>query len=99
MKLKEICEQLESCNFDCEAGSIKNNTAFIELKKIAQLEEDTHKILALSREEMAHLWRFAPPGHPYFDRSNPLSKIFESRFRELGGFSPEISKSIGLVRK
>jgi hypothetical protein len=99
MILKGICSQLRSCGFECKGGSLENNVAFIELEKLAQLEEDTHNILAMSREEMARLWRFAPSGHPYFDRTNPASEIFEARFKELGGFSPEISKNIGLGGK
>jgi hypothetical protein len=53
------------------------------------------KINSMSRMEMARLWRFAPPGHPYFDSSLPYHEIFSKRFKELGGFSPEISKTIG----
>lgn len=49
----------------------------------------------MSQKAMAFLWRFAPSGHPYFDTTLPLSKYFEKRFKELGGFTPEISKSIG----
>jgi hypothetical protein len=58
-------------------------------------EEEIKIINNMSREEMCHLWRFAPAGHKYFQRGNELSEIFEKRFKELGGFSPEISKSIG----
>jgi len=54
----------------------------------------TH-IDAMSRYEMASLWRFAPPGHPYFDRTLPLAEYFEERFNKLGRFSPEISKALG----
>ncbi len=35
MNLIEIVEQLESCNYECEAGALVNNTHFIELKRIA----------------------------------------------------------------
>lgn len=38
-KLKEIAAQLESCNFECEAGLLVNNTSFIELKQITEREE------------------------------------------------------------
>jgi hypothetical protein len=34
MNLEEIVEQLESCNYECEGGSLKNNVAFIKLKKM-----------------------------------------------------------------
>jgi len=53
------------------------------------------KIKSMTREEMAQLWRFAPTGHPYFDTTLPYHTVFESRFKELGEFSPEISKNIG----
>lgn len=51
------------------------------------------EIDALSREAMARLWRFAPAGHPML--ADEAGKYFERRFRELGGFSPAISKAIG----
>lgn len=35
MTLVEIIEQLESCNYECEAGTLSNNAAFVELKKMA----------------------------------------------------------------
>jgi len=61
-------------------------------------QEEIHKqlaaIAALSRQDMAELWRYAPVGHPYFDKTLPFVEIFEKRFKELGGFSPEISKAI-----
>lgn len=37
-KLKEIVEQLESCNYQCEGGPFVMNVAFIELKKMAEGE-------------------------------------------------------------
>lgn len=40
--LPEIIKQLESCGYSCEAGSLENNLAFIELKRMAgNLEEAT----------------------------------------------------------
>jgi hypothetical protein len=36
MTLQEIIEQLESCHYECEAGTLENNVAFIELKRIAR---------------------------------------------------------------
>jgi len=35
--LKKIVAQLESCNYECEAGVMKNNVAFLALKKMAGL--------------------------------------------------------------
>lgn len=40
MTLKEIVEQLEQCNFECEAGPLVNNAAFIVLKSIANIPSD-----------------------------------------------------------
>ena len=36
--LKEAVEQIESCGFHCEGGSLKFNDAFIWLKKEASLD-------------------------------------------------------------
>ena len=35
MTLKEIVAQLEWCNYECEAGPLTNNAAFIALKEMA----------------------------------------------------------------
>ena len=51
----------------------------------------------MSQESMARLWRFAPAGHPYFDSTKPFSTVFDKKFKALGGFTPTISKRIGLV--
>ena len=32
--IKKIVEQLESCNYECEGGFLKNNVAFIALKEM-----------------------------------------------------------------
>ena len=58
-------------------------------------EQIENEINGLSRYDMCWLVRFAPVGHKYFDMSKPYWKYFDKRFKELGGFSPEISKSIG----
>lgn len=52
------------------------------------------RINAMSRLEMARLWRYAPSGHPFFDRELPYFAVFNARFTALGGFSPAISKAI-----
>ena len=56
-------------------------------------EELKKRIDSMSREDMARAWRFAPSGDPRFQGA--AGKYFEERFKELGGFSPEISKKIG----
>lgn len=50
------------------------------------------RIDAMSREEMARAWRFAPLGDPLF--FDDTGEYFAERFEKLGGFSPEISKRI-----
>ena len=60
----------------------------VEIKEI-------EKINKMSQKEMALLWRFAIPGHPYFDRTKPFFEVFDKRFKSLGGFTPKISKSLG----
>ena len=49
----------------------------------------------MTQEDMARLWRFAPAGHPYFDRRLPLVDYFKARF---SGFTPQISKRIEVPR-
>jgi hypothetical protein len=39
MTLKEIAQQLEMCNIECQGGNIKMNVAFIALKEMAEKEE------------------------------------------------------------
>ena len=58
-------------------------------------KEEIIKINSMSHLEVCRLWRFAPVGHRYFDTTNPLHAVFEARFKELGGFTPEISKQLG----
>lgn len=36
MSLAEIVEQLKSCNYECEAGPLENNVAFIELVRLSK---------------------------------------------------------------
>ena len=49
----------------------------------------------MSHLEMAHLYRFGPSGHTFFDSSKPYNEIFMKRFKELGGMTTTISKEIG----
>jgi zona occludens toxin (predicted ATPase) len=56
-------------------------------------DEMKQRIDAMTREEMARQWRFAPMGDPMFQ--GETGDYFGQRFRELGGFSPAISKDIG----
>lgn len=55
--LPEIVKQLESCRYECEAGLLVNNTAFIELQRMAaekpalvhSLNEDFEHFLSYSK--------------------------------------------------
>lgn len=51
----------------------------------------------LSAIDMAILFRFAPPGHPFFDVERQESVRFAARFEKLGGMTPTLSKSVGLA--
>ena len=66
-----------------------------------EIEEAKAQIDKLTRFDMASLCRFAPAGHPYFDRRLPLAEYFQARFHALGGFSPAISKALsqGKIRR
>ena len=48
---------------------------------------------AMSRYELCRIWRFAKIGDPLLQ--NETGEYFKKRLDELGGFSPEISKSLG----
>ena len=71
--------------------SVKGNKMTEE--QIIKAKENIDK---MSQESMASLHRFAPSGHPYFDKTNgDLSDYFQEKFKEKGGMTSEISKSIG----
>jgi hypothetical protein len=45
---------------------------------------------------MGRLWRFAAVAHPYFNINYPeIHAAFKKRFKELGGWTPELSKKVG----
>lgn len=60
-----------------------------------QIAAEKAKIDALTQEKACELWRFAPAGHIWFQSDGPLFSYFEARFKELGGWTPAISKKIG----
>ena len=62
-----------------------------ESKLTDQMRE---RIDSMSRKDMARKWRFAPAGDPLFVRGEVFD-YFDARFKELGGFTPELSKKIG----
>ena len=61
-----------------------------------EITKEIEKINSMDHYSMCSLWRFAPSGHPYFDNTYPFAASFKKRlFDDLGGFTPEISKSLG----
>ena len=59
-------------------------------------QEIINKINNMGHYEMCSLWRYAPSGHPYFDKRLPYAKIFKERlFKHYGGITPGISKLLG----
>jgi cysteinyl-tRNA synthetase len=60
-----------------------------------KIDEIIKNINEMSQYQMAYIWRFAPSGNIYFDSKLPFFEVFNKRFNELGGMTPEISKSLG----
>ncbi len=56
--------------------------------------EEQKQIDAMSQEEMAQLWRFAPAGHPLL--AGETGDYFQRVFKLKGGMTPGLSKQIGL---
>lgn len=52
-------------------------------------------IKSMTQYQMAHLSRFAPTGHPYFDVTKPFNKVFKEEYAKKGGMTSTISKAIG----
>jgi hypothetical protein len=65
------------------------------MKLTNKQKEELRRIYGLTHIDMAHKWRFAPAGHPWFDTTKPYFKHFERRFKRLGGMTTTISKEIG----
>ncbi len=56
-----------------------------------EIEAWHQRIDTMSQTDMARLWRYAPVGHPCFNRTLALYEHFERKFK---GFTPTISKTI-----
>lgn len=68
----------------------------VENKNDAEKEkQEKLRIDGMSHFSMAHLSRFAPSGHPYFVSGTVLCEYFQKKFKEAGGWTPEISKEVG----
>ena len=60
-----------------------------------QIQEWKDNIDTMNQRGMAMLRRFAPSGHPCFDKRLPLFDYFQERFKQLGGMTAQVSKAIG----
>lgn len=69
------------------------------MNKYTQDEIDAalQRIENMDHYTMCRLWRFAPAGSEiYFRNDYPTGEAFTNRlFKHFGGFTPEISKSLG----
>lgn len=66
-----------------------------------EIKEALARIEQLDHYEMCRLWRFYPVGEDnvYFRSDLPTGEAFKNRlFQHFGGFTPEISKSLGFER-
>ena len=62
-----------------------------EENELTKKQEDAiiKDINNMSHSSLSILWRNAPSGHPYFDKTLPFFKVFEKRlFEHFGGFTP-----------
>lgn len=56
-KLQKIVRQLENCEFECVGENLSNNSAFIELKKLASKKEPSKPALS---DFQTIILRYAP---------------------------------------
>lgn len=61
-----------------------------------EIEAINHRIDSMEHEEMCSAWRFSKSGDPIFRSDLPFYARFKEKFDKLGGFTPEISKKIGV---
>ncbi len=71
-----------------------NPTYWMNLPDDPISKEKVDQINSMTRIEMARAWRLG--GESWmFDKRLPYHKLFNERFKKLGGFNPSISKQIG----
>ena len=58
LNLNEIVKQLEWCDYECTGGPLKNNSAWIAVKLIAQTCPDPVYDLAYLRARLAEMTEF-----------------------------------------
>jgi hypothetical protein len=64
----------------------------------SEIERYKVEINEMSHLEMARRYRFSSSGDLMFRSDLPLNKLFMDRFKQLGGWTPEISKRVGWDR-
>lgn len=64
MNIEEIIEQLEACNFRCEAGPLEKNVAFVALKEMLKPSEPRSPMTILER---IGKWETTPLARLLFD--------------------------------
>ncbi len=55
--------------------------------------EQKQEIDSMTQEDLCRRWRFAPVGDPLFQ--GDTGDYFSKRLKEMGGFTPTISKNLG----
>ena len=56
-------------------------------------DEQKKQIDSMSQYQLCSKWRFAPSGDPLLQ--GDTGNYFSKRMKDLGGMTPEISKSLG----
>jgi hypothetical protein len=60
-----------------------------------EIQKYKEEVKLMTHYDMAHLYRFAPAGHPIFSTQYDIFKVFNERFNSFGGMTEKISKEIG----
>ena len=62
---------------------------------IDEINAYKQQIDSWSQYHTCQRWRFDPSGLPHTGGDKELSDYFAEHFKKVGGFTPEISKSLG----
>ncbi len=71
------------------------DSGVLGMKLTFDQKAELRRLYRLSQATLARLWRNAPAGHPYFDKTKPYFRHFKRRFKRLGGMTTQVSKQIG----
>ena len=63
-----------------------------------EIDQMKKEIKNMSRWQIADMIRYEPSGHAFFRSDFPLYDILMARFKEMGGWSPDLSKAIDRAR-